>query len=117
MMYNHAVYGAHTHMMTAYGVHRSFGFGLGGIILGILFWILFIWLIIALVRWIMDGHDHNHQYFSHWHHYPKPETPVSKGPEAVNKPEPEHIRILKERYAKGEINKEEFEQKKKDLEA
>lgn len=87
------------------GYHMA-GFGLFGVILAVLFWVLVIWLIISFVRWIAGGHEHHH-----WHWRDRMES----GSSSI-KSEPEHIRILKERYAKGEINKEEFEQKKKDLE-
>lgn len=74
------------------------GFGFGGIFM-LLFWVLIIWAVIALIRGdagrgFMCGHDHDH---------------------GGHKEENSSLDILKERYAKGEINKEEFEQKKKDL--
>lgn len=72
------------------------GFGFGGIFM-IIFWVLIIWAIVALIRggsghgfWC--GHDHD-----------------------KHKQNDSSLDILKERYAKGEINKEEFEQKRKDL--
>lgn len=68
------------------------GIGLFGALLTVLFWVLVIWLIVALAR------------RSHWGHG----TMMPPGNRSA-------LDILKERYAKGEINKEEFEQKKKDL--
>jgi len=67
-------------------------FGIFGFIFMIVFWVLVIWLIVALVR-KLSYHD------APWQQTEK-KTPLA---------------ILKERYAKGEINKEEFEEKKKDL--
>lgn len=71
------------------------GGGFGGLFGGLfmlLWWAIIIVAIVALVKWVANqtkgahgGHD---------------KTPLD---------------ILKERYAKGEINKEEFEAKKKDL--
>ena len=57
----------------------------------ILFWILVILAIVALAKWIFDEA-----------HKPKGKPPLE---------------ILKERYARGEIDKKEFEEKKKDLQA
>lgn len=65
------------------------GYGLGGGLLMIVFWVLIIALIVLGVRGIIGArkfHDNT--------------TPLE---------------ILKERYAKGEISKKEFEEKKKDL--
>jgi len=75
-----------------------YGYGGGGDVFGFL-WMIF-WLVIvimgivALVRWLGYGHRRG------WHDH---------GRSAVD--------ILKERYAKGEIDKKEFEDKKKDLES
>jgi len=70
------------------------GFGFGWIIT-IIIWALIIWAIIAFIRAVSgkSGLD--------WRMQDK---------------ENSALKILKERYAKGEINKEEFEQKRKDIE-
>lgn len=68
--------------------------GMGGAlgwILMVLFWVLAALLVVYLVRGLVRTGG------------------------SVNHPEKTPLDILKERYAKGEINKEEFEQKKKDL--
>jgi putative membrane protein len=83
----HGGYGYGSHML-------GYGFGLGWIFT-IIVWVLIIWAIVAFVRggqcW--DGRcDYK-----------------DKGDDSA-------LRILKERYAKGEIDKLEFEQKKKDIE-
>ena len=69
----------------------DFGFGLLGIILTILFWVLIIVAIVYLVRYL-GGHLHE---------------------EGKNTRSP--MDILKERYAKGEITKDDFERIKRDL--
>lgn len=75
------------HSMMGYG----FG-GFGGSLLMVLFWILIIIGIVALVKYTMGvGSQHREDSLK------------------------DALAILKERYAKGEIDKEEFEAKKKDL--
>jgi len=75
-----------------YGFYNGFGYGgmmgwLGGGIMMLLFWAVIIYFIVWLVRSNkVDGTDGN-----------------------------KSLDILKERYAKGEIDKKEFEEKKKDL--
>jgi len=64
-------------------------------ILIVIFWVVIVWAIVSLVRRAgMRG-----GYYGRFH---EPEGNSA-------------LKILDERYAKGEINKEEYEQKKKDL--
>ena len=66
--------------------------GYGGLFM-LVFWIAVIVGIIFLVRWIVEQS--------------RRDAPSSSGESALD--------ILKKRYAEGEIDKEEFEQKKRDL--
>lgn len=64
----------------------------------IIFWGLIIWGVVALIRHGgCCGHKQDEE---------KEDLPTSRQAP---------LDILKERYAKGEINKQEFEEKKKDL--
>lgn len=79
-----------------YGHMGGFGFGLG-LIFMLLFWALVIGAVVALARGASGrGCWHNRD-----EHMPKGRTAVD---------------ILKERYAKGEISKDDFEKMKKDVE-
>ncbi len=77
-------------MMNWGGWGSSMPFFFGGGVFMILWWVLIIAGVIALVRWMMGQG-----------------TPQRRGTSALD--------ILKECYAKGEIDKKEFEEKKKDL--
>lgn len=73
------------------GLMGYWGMGFGAIFM-LLWWALIIAGIVALVRWISkESHGRARTH------------------------EKSALEILKERYAKGEIGREEFEEKKKDL--
>jgi putative membrane protein len=74
----------------------GWGYGMGwfGMIFMALFWVAVIVGIIFLIRWLLVSTG-------------------AKGHGAVSEDFP--LEILKRRYARGEINKEEFEQKRRDL--
>ncbi len=74
------------------GSGAGWGMGFGGIFM-ILFWIVIIAAVVMLVKWLAGGSA-------------RIDLPREKSA----------LDILKERYARGEIGKEEFEQKKRDLE-
>lgn len=68
------------------------GWGFGGGLFMLVWWVVIIAGIVLFVRWVAGQTKCGH-----------------------NGHEKTSLDILKERYAKGEINKEEFEEKKKDL--
>ncbi|MBW2054005.1 MAG: SHOCT domain-containing protein [Deltaproteobacteria bacterium] len=75
------------------------GWGMGwlGMIMMLAFWALVIAALVFLIRWLIQSS--------------KGGTPVIGG--SFN----QALEILKERYARGEIDKEEFDSKKRDLTA
>lgn len=77
-------------MMYGYGMTGGFGFGW---IFMILWWAVLIGGVIALVRWLG--------------------TSSSRG--SAYRPEGAALDILKERYARGEIDREQFQKMKSDL--
>jgi len=70
-------------------------FGLG-LILNILFWVLFVVVVVGLIRFFVHG-GRNHKMSDEMDD------------------EDSALGILKRRYAKGEITKKEFEEMKKDI--
>ncbi len=75
------------------GMMGGFGWGWLMPIFFILFWGLVIWGIVALVRGLSG----------------------SRGSDSTLPTADSALEVLKKRYARGEINKEEYEEKKKDL--
>ncbi len=67
----------------------DFGYGYGLMIVWLIFWILVIIGLVVLIKYLLEG--------------------------GGKKEEGTALGILKKRYAAGEISKEEFEEKKKDL--
>ncbi|SNQ60671.1 SHOCT domain-containing protein [Candidatus Methanoperedens nitratireducens] len=72
-------------MMDGYGM----GYGIWGI-LGLIFWILVIIGLVLLIKYLWEG-------------------------VGTKREQESALEILKRRYARGDISKEEFEEKKKDL--
>ena len=91
-----------------YGLYNGYGgWGsmmgfFGGGLMMLLFWGVVIWLVVSLVRGNF-GKGHNCHICGH------------NDKEINEKNTNSALEILKERYAKGEIDKNEFEEKKKDL--
>jgi len=79
-------------------MHNAGYAGFGGII-SLIFWIIIIVLIVWAVKSLARGGSFHDGPMMH-HGIPKEDSALA---------------ILRERYAKGEINKEEFESRKKDL--
>lgn len=81
-----------------YGLGHGLGFSFIGSIFMLIFWVALIWLIVAMVR---GGHRCGI-------HGCGMGVGEEKGKDSA-------IDILRERYAKGEISKEEFEEKSQTL--
>jgi len=81
-----------------YGPYYT-GFSFGWIFI-LLWWFLVAWLTVSLLRFIFGGHHHRH-----WHN--QDEMSENDSDEA--------LKILKQRYARGDISKKEFDAIKKDI--
>jgi putative membrane protein len=74
----------------AFGMMDGYGMSSGMWILGLIFWILVLVGLILLIKYLWEG-------------------------AGAKRMEESALEVLKKRYARGEISKEEFEEKKKDL--
>ncbi len=83
-------------MMYGYGGYGPWGggFGLLPMLMMVVFWAAVIVGIVVLIRWV-------------WGQTTRASTPPPAGDSPLD--------ILKRRYARGEINREEFDEKKRDL--
>ncbi len=91
----HAQGGRYGDWQWGHGMMDGWGMGWFGGIVMILFWILLIAGLIFLVKWLVQNTKGGSQA-------------GSGGPSRA-------LDVLRERYARGEIDKQEFEEKKKDL--
>jgi putative membrane protein len=73
-----------------YGMMDGYGMGYGIGIIGLIFWILVIIGLVLLIKYLWESGGAKREQES-------------------------ALEILKKRYARGEISKEEFEEKKKDM--
>ena len=73
-----------------YGMMDGYGMGHGTGIIGLIFWVLVIIGLVLLIKYLWESGG------------------AKREPESA-------LEILKKRYARGDISKEEFEEKKKDL--
>jgi len=73
-----------------YGMMDGYGMGYGNGILGLIFWILIIIGLVLLIKYLWEG-------------------------SGTKREQESALEILKKRYARGDISKEEFEEKNKDL--
>jgi putative membrane protein len=78
------------------GMMGGWGMGWIGMIFMLVFWVLVIVGLVFLIKWLIQTTSSG-------------KTDGLKGPKAID--------ILKERYARGEISKEEFENMKQDLQS
>jgi len=81
------------------------GFGWEGMLFGTLMMILFWGGLIALIGWLFRSYDGPYAYRS----------ADDAGAEGYHQPPRDALDILKERYARGEISKAEFDQIRDDL--
>jgi putative membrane protein len=97
-------------MMGGYGA--GWGMGWFGMIFMLVFWVLVIVAIVYLIRWLAVSSRTGGREGRHW----GAQTGGREG-RHWGAHEDSSIEILKKRYARGEIDKEEFEEKRKVLES
>lgn len=78
---------------TDWGHHSFFGMGLGGSVFMVLFWVLLLVALVALLRWALSANARG-------------DTPNARR---------RALEILEERYARGEIDDEEYQNKRRNL--
>jgi putative membrane protein len=81
-------------MPWGWGMGAGWGFGVFGMVFMLVFWVLIIVGIVLVVRWLVEQG--------------RPASVSGPGGESA-------LDILKKRYARGEIGKEEFERMKQEL--
>ncbi len=84
-------------MMGNWGEYGGWGMGFG-LVFMIAFWLLIVAGVVALIRWLLQSQTGRDQGAAD---RPRDKTPLE---------------IVQERYARGEIERDEYEQKKRDLE-
>jgi len=78
------------------GMMGNWGMGWLGVLFNVVLWVAVIVGIVLLIRWLIQASG-------------------GRGPESERTAGGRALEILKERYARGEIERDEFEQKKRDL--
>ncbi len=86
----------------------GWGWGLAGSLLSLLFIAAIVIGIVLVVRAVSGGHSHAGGQWASPPPPPASTLPAPAGPSAA-------LRILEERYARGEIDREEFLGRKQDL--
>lgn len=104
-MYGHGIYGAGF----AGGNFWDMLVSPGGIFMGI-----FVLIIVGVVIYLLVSRSRDRQEFTQYYARPRTEYQVQPG-KSFSAPGKDPVQIVKERYARGEITKEEFEQLKRDL--
>ncbi len=81
---------------SGYGMMGGYGYGMGGF--GMILWVVILIAIVVAIVWLVRS------FATPGHHLPPPGARRSAG-----------LDVLEERYAKGEINRDEYLEKKRDI--